>query len=354
MAFECKVNTEIVLAKNSEVKSNPVVSSGKSLLIDSETVATNSGNSIHFAKLPIDVCLLNDHRTIADLPPALISEIFNCLGPKELGVVSCVSPSLYRIASDHHVWKEFYCERWGLPSAVPVSLNAECSDEKSWKALFVEREFRSKTFMGRSHTGNFIFTGGEDGGIHMFEITSHGCGSVRQLATWGSHTGPVYSLSFEFPWLVSASSDGKLSLIDVRKLLKNIQRSSSMKLIKKHDSSSGNSLDRKNMEPPQRMLHGSGGSLFCVGIGADRIICGGEEGTVRIWNFSQAFEMAKRVSALRALRLENRMRRRKLQNEMDSKGQRVDQCLIAAKSQMSGERNGLWYNKRGLTRKVKG
>ncbi|KAI3676216.1 hypothetical protein L1987_85817 [Smallanthus sonchifolius] len=546
MAFECKVNTEIVLAKNSEVKSNPIVSSGQSLLIDSETVATNSGKSIHFATLPIDACLLNDHRTIADLPPALISEIFNCLDPKELGVVSCVSPSLYRIASDHHVWKEFYCERWGLPTAVPISLNAECSDEKSWKALFVEREFRSKTFMGRytidtlyghkepvrtlfvllsrkliitsgydsiirmwdiedgysiassrplgctiravaadskvliaggsdgfihgwraeeghpylfdikgpqnqntefrlwehqgpitcvgldssriysgswdmtirvwdrlslkclnvlmhndwvwtlvphdatlvstsgsdvyiwetntfslidiikdahvgnayslarSHTGNFIFTGGEDGGIHMFEITSHGCGSVRQLATWGPHTGPVYSLSFEFPWLVSASSDGKLSLIDVRKLLKNIQRSSSMKLIKKHDSSSRNNLDRKNMEPPQRMLHGSGGSLFCVGIGADRIICGGEEGTVRIWNFSQAFEMAKRVSALRALRLENRMRRRKLQNEMDSKGQRVDQCLIAAKSQMSGERNGVWYNKRGLTRKVKG
>ncbi|KAJ0437760.1 putative transcription factor WD40-like family [Helianthus annuus] len=514
MAFECKVNTDIAVTKDSEVDSNHIVSSGKSLVIDSETVVTNSGKLIHSAKLPIDACLLSDHRTIADLPPALISEIFNCLDPKELGVVSCVSPSLYRIASDHHVWKEFYCERWGLPTGVPVSLNAECSDERSWKALFVEREFRSKTFLGRytidtlyghtepvrtlfvllskkliitsgydsiirmwdvedgysiassrplgctiravaadsklliaggsdgfihgwraeeghphlfdikgpqnqntefrlwehqgpitcigldssriysgswdmtirvwdrvslkcltvlmhndwvwslvphdgtvvstsgsdvyiwetntfslidiikdahvgnayslarSHTGNFIFTGGEDGAIHMFEITSNGCGSVRRLATWGPHTGPVYSLSFEFPWLVSASSDGKLSLIDVRKLLKNIRHSSTK--TKKRDSSSGNNLDQKNMEPPQRMLHGSGGSLFCVGIGADRIICGGEEGTVRIWNFSQAFEMAKRVSALKALRFENRMRRRKLQNEMDSKGQRVD------------------------------
>ncbi|KAK1410723.1 hypothetical protein QVD17_37262 [Tagetes erecta] len=536
MAFECKVNTDIVVTKKSEVNSN-----GKSLVIDSEALV--GGSSISFSKLCIG---LSDRRTtIADLPPVLISEILNCLDPKELGVVSCVSPSLYRIASDHHGWKEFYCERWGLPTPVPVSLNAaaECSDEKSWKDLFVERESRNKTFMGRytidtlyghtqpvrtlfvllsrklvftsgydsiirmwdledgcsialsrplgctiravaadskvlvaggsdgfihgwraeeghphlfdikgpqnqntefrlwehqgpitcvgldscriysgswdmtirvwdrvsfmclnvlmhndwvwtlaphdvtlvsssgsdvyiwetntfslidiikdahvgnayslarSHTGNFIFTGGEDGAIHMFEITSHGCVSVRKLATWAPHSGPVYSLSFEFPWLVSASSDGKLSLIDVRKLLKNIRRSSSMK---KCDSSNGNNLDCKNMEPPQRMLQGSCGSLFCVGTGADRIICGGEEGTVKIWNFSQAFEMAKRASALRALRLENRMRRRKLQNEMDSKGQKVEQCLVSGKSQMSGERNGVWYNKRGLARKVKG
>ncbi|PWA36288.1 F-box protein 2 [Artemisia annua] len=537
MAFECKTSTKIIVSKNSEdtaqVNLNHIVSSGKSLLIDSESVITESGKPRQSAKLPADECLLNDHKTvISDLPPALISEIFNCLDPKELGVVSCVSPSLYRIASDHYVWKKFYCERWGLPIAVPISLNAECSDEKSWKELFVEREYRSKTFMGRysidtlyghtepvrtlfllpsrkliitsgydsvvrmwdmedgmsiassrplgctiravaadsklliaggsdgfihgwraedghphlfdikgpqnqntefrlwehqgpitcvgldltriysgswdmtirvwdrltlkclnvlmhndwvwslvphdstvvstsgsdvyvwetksfslvdvvkdnhvgnayslarSHTGSFVFTGGEDGAIHMFEIR---CNSLHQVATWGPHSGPVYSLSFEFPWLVSASSDGKLSLIDVRKLLKNIQRSSA-KL----------NRNSKNVEPPQRMLHGSGGSLFCVGIGADRVICGGEEGTVRIWNFSQAFEMAKRVSALKALRYENRMRRRKLQNEMDSKGSRADQCLVAAKSQMSGERNGVWYNKRGLARKVKG
>lgn len=574
MAFECKVSTEIYLTKNSEdtseIKPSHIVSSGKSLLFDSGTVITESGKprnlaNQHYnrvittpcgAKLPIDESLFNGHRTINDLPPALISEIFNCLDPKELGVVSCVSPSLYRIASDHHVWKEFYCERWGLP----ISLISESSEDKSWKQLFVEREFRSKTFMGRystdilyghaeavrtvcllpsrklvftsgydsiirmwdmedglsitssrplgctiravaadskllvaggsdgfihgwraeeghphlfdikgsqnqntefrlwehegpitclaldltriysgswdmtiriwdrlllkcvtvlmhndwvwclmphdttvvstsgsdvyiwetssgslidiikdahvgntyslarSHTGSFFFTGGEDGSIRMFEITTHRCGFVRQVAMWSPHSGPVYSLAFEFPWLVSASSDGKLSLIDVRKLLKSIRRSSSTmsgfsqtscgrlktKPNRIRQSLNGNNSDRNNVEPPQRMLHGPGCSLFAVGIGADRIVCGGEEGTVRIWNFSQALEIEKRVSALRALRFENRMRRRKLQNEMESKGSRVDQCLIAAKNQMNGERNGVWYNKRGLTRKVKG
>ncbi|XP_024965384.1 F-box/WD-40 repeat-containing protein At5g21040 isoform X2 [Cynara cardunculus var. scolymus] len=537
MAFECKVSTEIYLTKNSEdtieVKPSHIVSSGKSLLFDSETVITESGKPRNLvnqdysrvittpcgAKLAVDECLFNGRRTITDLPPALISEIFNCLDPKELGVVSCVSPSLYRIASDHHVWKEFYCERWGLP-AVPISLTAECSDDKSWKELFVEREFRSKTFMGRysidilyGHaeavrtvfllpSRKLVFTSGYDSVIRMWDmedglsITSSrplGCtiravaadskllvaggsdgfihgwraeeghphlfdikGSQNQntefrlwehegpitclaldlsriysgswdmtiriwdrlllkcltvlmhndwvwclvphdttvvstsgsdvyiwgtnsgslidiikdthVATWSPHSGPVYSLAFEFPWLVSASSDGKLSLIDVRKLLKSIRRSSSTTSVlsqtncgrlktkpnRIRHSLNGNNSDRNNVEPPQRMLHGPGCSLFAVGIGADRIVCGGEEGTVRIWNFSQALEIEKRVSALRALRFENRMRRRKLQNEIDSKGSRADQCLIAAKNQMNGERNGVWYNKRGLTRKVKG
>jgi len=50
-------------------------------------------------------------RSITELPPVLISEIFNLLEPKELGIVSCACTLLYQIASEHHVWKEFYCER---------------------------------------------------------------------------------------------------------------------------------------------------------------------------------------------------------------------------------------------------
>lgn len=544
MAFESKLSTEIYSEDTTtEVDSNHILSSEKILLVDSETQITDSRkpnyNRVITTKSPV-------HRTITDLPPALISEIFNCLDPKELGVVSCVNPSLYQIASDHHVWKQFYCERWGLPAAGGTATSrpvAEFSGEKSWKELFVEREFHSKTFMGhynveilyghtetvrtvfllpsrkliftsgydsvvrmwdmedgicisasrplgctiralsadskllvaggsdgfihgwraeeghprlfdingsqdqdrnrnqnrnrnqefrlwehqgpitclsldlmriysgswdmtiriydrvslkcltvlmhndwvwalvphdttvvstagsdsyiwetnsgslidvfkdthvgnayslaRSHTGSFVFTGGEDGAIHMFEVITDRVKSWRPIATWNPHSAPVHSLSFEFPWLVSGSGDGKLSLIDVRKLLKGIR---AMKPNRNRKALS--------VEPPQRMLNGLGKSVFSVSIGADRIVCGGEEGSVRIWDFSRALEREKRAAALRGLRAENRMRRQKLQKEIESKGGRVDQCLIAAKSQMNGERNGVWYNKRGL--KVKG
>ncbi|XP_074289763.1 F-box/WD-40 repeat-containing protein At5g21040 [Silene latifolia] len=469
-------------------------------------------------------------RSINDLPQALISEIFNCLDPKELGIVSCVSATLYKIASDHHVWKDFYCERWGLPIVRP--LNPGLADEKSWKDLFVEREFRSRIFLGkyrvdylnghmeavrtvfllasakliftagydsvmriwdmedglavassrslgctiraiaadtklllaggtdgfiqcwtavegiphlfdlkgcqsentefrlwehegpvtslaldltriysgswdmtvrvwdrislqcfmvlrhsdwvwslaphsatiastsgsdvyiwdtvsgtlaaiiprchsgntyalaRSHTGDFLFTGGEDGAIHMFDISNFAEEEdVVKVATWIPHSGPVNSLAFEFPWLVSASNDGKLSLIDVRKLLK---------------TKSQRYAKRPTIEPPQRMLHGSGSSLFSVYIGADRIVCGGEDRVVKVWDFSQALEREMRSRAQRAIRLENRMRQRRLQAEMSSKSGRADKCSVAPKkSPINGDRIGVWHNKRSVTAKVK-
>lgn len=489
-------------------------------------------------------------RSITDLPPAIISEILNCLDPKELGIVSCVSTILHRLASEHHVWKEFYNERWGLPiPAIPAPVAATgFSDEKSWKDIFVEREFRSKTFMGRysmevlhghteavrtvfllvsakliftsgydsivriwdleeglsiassrslgctvralaadtkllvaggtdgfihcwkaieglphlfdvkgpqnhntefrlwehegpittlaldltriysgswdmtvrvwdrfsqkclrilrhgdwvwglvphdttiastsgsdvyvwdtnsgelatvihdahvgkayalarSHTGDFLFTGGEDGAIHMFDVTNrHVDTSTQLVGSWIPHSGPVYSLAFEFPWLVSASSDGKLSLIDVRALLRTRKRT-----LWKRDSA-GQHVGRSiGVEPPQRMLHGFGSNLFGVDIGLDRIVCGGEEGVVRIWNFSQALETERRARALRGIRLENRMRRRRLQIEMNTKGGggggggRSDRCSVAAKkTPMNSDNVSVWHNKRGVSGKLK-
>lgn len=477
----------------------------------------------------------NYRKLITDLPSVLISEILNCLDPKELGAVSCVSTVLNRLVAEHSVWKDFYCERWGAP-VVPGF-----SDEKSWRDLFVEREFRSKTFRGRfridvlyghtetvravfllasakliftsgydsivrmwdmeegmsiacsrplgctiravaadkklllaggsdgfihcwrvveglsclfdligshnpgtefriwehegpvtclaldikriysgswdmtvriwdrsslkvvkvlrhtdwvwdlvprdttvasssgsdvyiwdsdngtlltiisnahvgnayalarSHTGNFLFTGGEDGAIHMFEVVSD-CSETNtfDISTCIPHTGPVHSLAFEFPWLVSASADGKISLIDVRKLLKTCKPSIGKNVSKVR------SVEHKSVEPPQRMLHGFGCNLFSVDIGADRIVCGGEEGVVRIWNFSQALEAEQRARALRGIRLENRMRRRKLQTELTSKGSRTDQCSVAAKKNpINGDRNGMWHNKRGMSSRMK-
>lgn len=487
-------------------------------------------------------------RSITDLPPAIIYEILNCLDPKELGIVSCVSIILHRIASEHHVWKEFYNERWGLPvSAVLAPVDATgFSDEKSWRDLFVEREFRSKTFMGRfsmevlhghteavrtvfilasakliftsgydsvvriwdleeglfiassrslgctiralaadtkllvvggtdgfihcwkategvkhlfdvkgpqnqntefrlwehegpitslaldrtriysgswdmtvrvwdrfsqkclrilghgdwvwglaphdntvastsgsdvyvwdtssgelatvihdahvgkayalarSHTGDFLFTGGEDGTIHMFDITNADKDTNAELlGSWIPHSGPVFSLAFEFPWLVSASSDGKLSLIDVRALLRT--RKQTLWKSYSEEQHVGGSI---SVEPPQRMLHGFGSNLFGVDIGSDRIVCGGEEGVVRIWNFSQALETERRARALRGIRLENRMRRRRLQIEMNTKGGggggRSDQCSVAAKkTPMNSDRVSVWQSKRGVSGKLK-
>uniref|UniRef100_A0A6N2L8Q2 F-box domain-containing protein n=1 Tax=Salix viminalis TaxID=40686 RepID=A0A6N2L8Q2_SALVM len=197
--------------------------------------------------------------------------------------------------------------------------------------------------LARSHTGDFIFTGGEDGAMHMFEITGPKPeAKVFKVATWMPHSGPVYSLAFEFPWLVSASSDGRLSLVDVRKLLRT-NRSSLRKNVSRVTN-----MDCKNVEPPQRMLHGFGPNLFSVDVGADRIVCGGEEGVVRIWNFSDALERERTARAMRGIRLENRMRRRKLQIEMSSKGGRTDQCSVAAKKNpMHVDRSGVWRSKHG-------
>ncbi|XP_015077120.1 F-box/WD-40 repeat-containing protein At5g21040-like [Solanum pennellii] len=476
-------------------------------------------------------------QSITELPPVLISEIFNLLEPKELGIVSCACTLLYQIASEHHVWKEFYCERWGQP-ILQAPFGAGHSDGKLWKELFVEREFRSKTFMGRytidmlyghtedvravfvlaskklvftsgydqivrmwdleeglsiasseslgctiravaadstllvaggtggfihgwkaneenphlfdlrasqneemefhvwehggpitclaldfnrmysgswdmsirvwdrssleclkvlvhsdwvwnlaphdttvastagsdlyvwdtnsgsklaiinnahagytyslarSHTGKLLFTGGEDGAIHMFEIFENAMYHVRRVATWIPHLSAVYSLAFEFPWLVSASSDGKLSLIDVRKLLRT-NRNSALN----SSSKAVNLVD--NVEPPQRMLHGFGSNLFAVDVGSNRIVCTGEEGLVRVWNFSQALENEQRVQALRGLRLENRMRRRNRQLETNDKGRRGNQCSFTEKkNQLDGHRNS-WNNRRKMVWKVK-
>ncbi|XP_075520088.1 F-box/WD-40 repeat-containing protein At5g21040-like [Primulina tabacum] len=547
MEFECQKDTEILLRDTStSCSDNPVVEKGDS----DQLVEINKKNfgSFHTEysdtvskanariEFPFGEALLSHSGSFSDLPPALISEILNFLDPKELGIVACVSTSLYRLASDHQVWKDFYYERWGhLISA--VNLGPEYSDEKSWKELFVEREFRSKTFMGRysidtlyghaeavrtvfvlvskkllftsgydqvvrmwdmeeglsiasscplgctiraiaadtkllivggtdgfihgwkvengnphlfdirsphnqnmefrvcehegpitclaldlvkmysgswdmtiriwdrsslkcmkvlmhddwvwnlaphdttigstagssvyiwdtisgcqvtvinnthvgnayslarSHTGKLLFTGGENGSIHMFEVRSVKCRALK-VATWVPHTGPVYSLAFEFPWLVSCSSDGKISLIDVRKLLKTSRSSFS------GNTSKGYCVHLNNVEPPQRMLHGFGCNLFSVGIGSDRIVCGGEEGVVRIWNFSQALEIEQSVRALKGIRLENRIRHRKLQTEIGGKGSKGEQCSVAAKNQMNSDKTG-WHSKRRVSGKLK-
>ncbi|GMG98368.1 hypothetical protein Nepgr_000208 [Nepenthes gracilis] len=158
-------------------------------------------------------------RSIIDLPPALISEILNCLDPKDLGIVSCVSTNLYKLASDHYVWKDFYSERWGLPIAKPVSCGL--SDEKTWKELFVERQFRSKTFLGQyrrdflcGHTeavrtvfllasAKLVFTSGYDSVIRMWNMEEGSCiASSRPLGC------TIRAVAADTKLLIAGGTDG--------------------------------------------------------------------------------------------------------------------------------------------------
>ncbi|OEL17562.1 F-box/WD-40 repeat-containing protein, partial [Dichanthelium oligosanthes] len=127
-----------------------------------------------------------------DLPAALVCEVLARLDAKELGIVSCVSTLLHTLATDHQGWKKLYCERWGLPN-FPATVNGPLVpgvplDGKSWKSFFVEREFRSKSFMGRYNmdilrghnedvravfllaSANLIFTGGRDSMVRIWNM----------------------------------------------------------------------------------------------------------------------------------------------------------------------------------------
>ncbi|XP_078446758.1 F-box protein 2 [Wolffia australiana] len=190
--------------------------------------------------------------------------------------------------------------------------------------------------MARTLGEDLIFTGSVDGSVRLFKLTGDGGGGGDAIlvANWVAHTAAVQSLSFEYPWLVSCSSDGRVALIDVRKTV----------------DSGGRRVEAAL--PPQRMLHGFACNLFSVAIGSDRICCGGEEGVVRVWNFSDAIAMEERVRALRGIRLENRMRRRKVQEEMLGRSGSSEQCSMAAKrNQIGGDR--AWHRKRGVAAKTK-
>lgn len=238
------------------------------------------------------------------------------------------------------VWALFPC---GLTVASTAGSDAFIWDIESGNQIEVIRSAHvgNAYALARSYSGDLLFTGGEDGTIHMYEVLAKfEYGNLKPTASWIPHSAAVNSIAFEFPWLVSSSSDGRLALIDVRKLLKCNGLSTRLR---------GNAKQPLQMiEPPQRMLHGSGCSIFSVAVGSDRIVCGGDEGVVRVWNFSQAMEIEKRIQALRRVRLENRMRRRKAQDEMNVKS-RTEQSSVGAKT---GDRNGLWYSKRGLARNL--
>eukprot|EP00850_Spirogloea_muscicola_P007579 SM000038S14392 [mRNA] locus=s38:746019:747834:- [translate_table: standard] len=156
-----------------------------------------------------------------------------------------------------------------------------------------------------SRAGHFVFTGGEDGVVHMFDerlpdrpgrAASDLAAAAAKAAVrlWRPHTSAINALAFDDPWLVTASSDGTCAMLNVRHAM--------------HGASSAKSkgpwepcMARQN-EQVQRKLGSFQRSVYAVDIKGDKVISGGEDNYVRVFDFGQALEIERRVQAARGSR----------------------------------------------------
>ncbi|KAJ7960395.1 F-box/WD-40 repeat-containing protein [Quillaja saponaria] len=96
---------------------------------------------------------------------------------------------------------------WGLVPHDTTVASTSGSDVYVWDTssgtllTFIPDAHVGNTYsLARSHSGDFLFTGGEDGAVHMYEIINYCNETIAvQVATWIPHSGPVHSLAFEFP-----------------------------------------------------------------------------------------------------------------------------------------------------------
>ena len=110
----------------------------------------------------------------------------------------------------------------------------------------------------------------------------------------------VQSLSFEDPWLASASSDGTVALIDIEAQLRDGPGAGSAR---------GGASRSAAATPSRRQLHTPSGPAYCVDIADQRVVCGSESETVRVWDFTHAQAAADRAVVARAGRASSRKHR---------------------------------------------
>ena len=82
---------------------------------------------------------------------------------------------------------------------------------------------------------------------------------MLKVSTWIPYSSIAHSMAFDFPEIVSVSVDRKLSLIDVRKLICNLQA------LLEEECSQGLGTWTTKMWNPQRMLLGFGPQYILSG-----------------------------------------------------------------------------------------
>ncbi|KAL2621532.1 hypothetical protein R1flu_001737 [Riccia fluitans] len=226
---------------------------------------------------------------------------------------------------------------WALAQRGRRVFSTAGSDVYSWDTETGELlRVRTGVHIGQAYavqgtrSGHIVFSGGEDGVVRMFDdriakrrSSLTDCSSLSNdleeaVASWIPHSSAVYSLAFEDPWLVTASGDGSLAMIDVRHVMKRTGSVGKQVRPSARFRKWGNYMVSKDGEKAQRWLSGFHQSTYSVDIGGGRVVSGGEEKIVRIWDFSQALEIEKRVQASRRNQIENRTRRKNA--SMDHKG----------------------------------
>ncbi|EFJ35258.1 hypothetical protein SELMODRAFT_79926 [Selaginella moellendorffii] len=204
---------------------------------------------------------------IIDLPPVVILEIFRHLDPRELSVVACVCPLFRILASDSHGWKEYYCERWGLPGAVAPA--------HEWKQLYVARETRCKALLGRfkldllcGHTEtvravrmvparNLVVSAGYDSSVRIWDV---GDGLP---AAWSQPLGET---------IRAVAVDGELLAVGGSSVVRVW-----------HASPGCSHLFDLARNSSGRFLRGHSGPVTCLGLDAGALYSGSWDMTVKIW-----------------------------------------------------------------------
>ena len=107
----------------------------------------------------------------------------------------------------------------------------------------------------------------------------------------------VQSLSFEDPWLASAASDGSVLLIDV-----DAQHRGGSATGTWRSTFRGSSGGPSPASCCHRYLHTPAGPAYCVDLSDQRVVCGSESETVRVWDFTDSQAQAERALAAKASR----------------------------------------------------